>query len=134
MILVNKKYIAFIFILSVFLNSCASGMLGVPDIFKGYYISEEAILDNANHLIIFVANGSLTMYLGSKSDTNISNSNRQQYASVSPYNIIGMDYSYTFETGKMTGFINFDGRDGANISITEYSPPSTYEGYCRKVN
>ncbi len=129
----KKKYMAFIFILSVFLNSCMAGMLGVPDIFRGYYISEEAFFKE-NHLIIYVATGSFTMYLGQESDTNIGSSNRTQYASISPYNIIGMDYNYTFETGSMSGTVIFDGNKGANVSITEYSPPFTYEGYCRKVN
>lgn len=133
----HKKYMAFIFILSIlsiFLSSCAAGMLGVPDIFKGYYISEEPFMDEESHLIIYVATGSLTMYLSDKGDTNINSTTRKDYASISPYNIVGIDYGYTFETGKMTGVINFDGREGANVSITEYNPPFTYEGYCRKVN
>ena len=105
-------------------------MLGVPDTFKGYYQSVNTVLDDKTYLFFRVSAGGLTIYLGNDGTTNIK---RTEYTSISPYNIIGLDYSYTFETGEMSGFINFDGNLGADIKITAYNPPLTISAYCNKV-
>ncbi len=114
------------------LNSCKTGFLGVPDIFKGYYQSEDTVLDDKKtYLFIYVTTGSLTIYLGADGDTNI---NRKEYASISPYNIIGFGYDYIFQTGTMNGTINFNGREGAYVLIQEHGSQTKIETYCRKVN
>lgn len=130
----NKKFIIFIFILIIFifiLNTCTAVMLGVPDAFKGYYQSTEPILDKETYLFIRVTTGSLTIYLGKEGQTNIK---KDEYTAISPYNILGYDYDYTFENAKMSGVVNFDGRNGANVKINEFNPPFYWEGYCNKVN
>ena len=129
----KKKFIVFIIILlALSLNACTSGFLGVPDAFKGYYQSEDTILDKETYLFIYVATGSLTIYLGADGDTNINSSNRKEYASISPYNIIGFGYDYTFETGSMNGTVNFNGREGADVVIQEHVSQTTIRTYCPK--
>lgn len=129
----KKKFIVFIIILlALSLNACTSGFLGVPDAFKGYYQSEDTILDKETYLFIYVATGSLTIYLGADGDTNINSSNRKEYASISPYNIIGFGYDYTFETGSMNGTVNFNGREGADVVIQEHGSQTTIRTYCQK--
>ena len=129
----EKKFIVFIIILlALLLNACTSGFLGVPDAFKGYYQSEDTILDKETYLFIYVATGSLTIYLGADGDTNINSSNRKEYASISPYNIIGFGYDYTFETGSMNGTVNFNGREGADVVIQEHGSQTTIRTYCSK--
>ena len=131
----KKKFIVFIIILlALSLNACTSGFLGVPDAFKGYYQSENTILDKETYLFIYIATGSLTIYLGANGDTNINSANRKEYASISPYNIVGLDYNYTFEIGNMNGTVNFNGRDGADVKISQYNPPFTIKTYCKKVS
>ena len=51
--------------------------------------------------------------MGNDGTTN--NITKKEYTSISPYNIIDFDNSYTFETGNINGFINFNGKLGANI-------------------
>ena len=122
---------SFVLLLSmIVLNNCTASMLGVPDTFKGYYQSVNTVLDDKTYLFFRVSAGGLTIYLGNDGTTNIK---RTEYTSISPYNIIGLDYSYTFETGEMSGFINFDGNLGADIKITAYNPPLTISAYCNKV-
>lgn len=122
---------SFVLLLSmIVLNNCTASMLGVPDTFKGYYQSVNTVLDDKTYLFFRVSAGGLTIYLGDDGTTNIK---RTEYTSISPYNIIGLDYSYTFETGEMSGFINFDGNLGADIKITAYNPPLTISAYCNKV-
>ena len=117
------------------LNSCKTGFLGVPDIFKGYYQSEDTVLDDKEtYLFIYVTTGSLTIYLGANGDTNINSSNKKEYASISPYNIIGFGYDYIFETGTMNGTINFNGREGAYAIIQEHGSQTQIKTYCRKVS
>lgn len=123
-----------IFFIALSLNTCTSGFLGVPDAFKGYYQSNNPILDDKTYLFIYISTGSLTIYLSDDGDTNITSNNRKEYASISPYNIVGLDYNYTFETGNMNGTVNFNGRDGADVKIEEYNPPFTIKTYCKKVN
>lgn len=131
----KKVSVLFILILIILLlNTCSTGLLGVPDIFKGYYQSNNPVLDDKTYLLIYVATGSFTIYLSDNGDTNITSDNRKEYASISPYNIIGLDYNYTFETGNMNGTINFNGIDGADVKIEEYSPPFTIKTYCKKLN
>lgn len=122
---------SFVLLLSmILLNNCTASMLGVPDTFKGYYQSVNTVLDDKTYLFFRVSAGGLTIYLGDDGTTNIK---RTEYTSISPYNIIGLDYSYTFETGEMSGFINFNGNLGADIKITAYNPPLTISAYCNKV-
>ena len=129
----KKKFIVFIIILlALLLNACTSGFLGVPDAFKGYYQSEDTVLDDKKtYLFIYVTTGSLTIYLGEDGDTNI---NRKEYASISPYNIIGFGYDYIFETGTINGTINFNGREGAYAIIQEHGSQTQIKTYCRKVS
>lgn len=132
--IINKKSIIFIFILIIsafLLTNCTAVMLGVPDTFRGYYQSTETILHEDNYLFIRVSAGSLTVYLGTNGQTNIA---RSEYTAITPYNIIGYGYDYTFENGKMSGVVNFDGRNGANVKLNESNPPIYWEGYCQKVN
>ena len=130
----KKIFVIFILIfIALSFNGCTVGFLGVPDAFKGYYQSEDTILDEETYLFIYVATGSLTIYLSIDGDTNINSSNRKDYASISPYNIIGFDYNYTFETGSMNGTVNFNGREGADVVIQENSSQTTIKTYCRKV-
>ena len=126
----------FLIFIALSLNGCAATFLGVPDYFKGYYRSETPVISGTEtYLFIYVATGSLTIYLGDYGDINIiTSANRKEYASISPYNIIGFDYNYTFETGTMNGTVNFNGRQGADVVIKGYNPPSTITTYCRKVN
>lgn len=134
-LLMKKIFVIFILVFIVLLsNSCTAGFLGVPDTFKGYYQSEKPILDEETYLFIYVATGSFTIYLSKDGDTNINNANKKEYASISPYNIIGFDYNYTFETGNMNGTVNFNGREGADVVIQEYGSQSTIRTYCRKVS
>ena len=127
-----KVFILFLIALS--LNTCTSGFLGVPDAFRGYYQSNNPILDEETYLLIYVATGSFTIYLSDNGDTNITSNNRKEYASISPYNIVGLDYNYTFETGSMNGAVNFNGTDGADVRISQYNPPFTIKTYCKKVS
>ncbi len=129
-----KKVSVLFILIALLLNTCATGLLGVPDYFKGYYQSNNPVLDDKTYLFIYVTTGSLTLYLSEDGDTNITSDNRKEYASISPYNIIGLDYNYTFETGRMNGSVNFNGRDGADVKIEEYNPPFTIKTYCKKVN
>lgn len=123
---------SFVLLLSmILLNNCTALMLGVPDTFKGYYQSVNTVLDDKTYLFFRVFAGGLTIYLGDDGTTNIK---RIEYTSISPYNIIGLDYSYTFETGEMSGFINFNGNLGANIKITGYNTTFTISAYCNKVS
>ncbi len=131
----KKVPVLFILILvALLLNTCREGFLGVPDYFRGYYQSNNPILDDKTYLLIYVATGSLTIYLSEDGDTNITSDNIKEYASISPYNIIGLDYNYTFDTGSMNGTVNFNGRYGADVKIEEYNPPFTIKTYCKKVN
>ena len=123
---------SFVLLLSmILLNNCTASMLWVPDTFKGYYQSVNTVLDDKTYLFFRVSAGGLTIYLGDDGTTNIK---RTEYTSISPYNIIGLDYSYTFETGEMSGFINFNGNLGADIKITAYNTTFTISAYCNKVS
>ena len=130
----KKVPVLFILILvALLLNTCREGFLGVPDYFRGYYQSNNPILDDKTYLLIYVATGSLTIYLSEDGGTNITSDNRKEYASISPYNIIGLDYNYTFDTGIMNGTVNFKGRVGADVEISQYNPHFTIKTYCKKV-
>lgn len=124
-------YSSILLLSMILLNNCTASMLGVPDTFKGYYQSVNTVLDDKTYLFFRVSAGGLTIYLGNDGTTNIK---RTEYTSISPYNIIGLDYSYTFETGEMSGFINFNGNLGTDIKITGYNPTLTISAYCNKVS
>ena len=76
-----KKVSVLFILIALLLNTCATGLLGVPDYFKGYYQSNNPVLDDKTYLFFRVSAGGLTIYLGNDGTTNIK---RTEYTSISP--------------------------------------------------
>lgn len=126
-------YLSLLIFSIFFINNCVAGFLGVPDAFRGYYQSAEPVLDGDNYFYFRVNTGTLTMYFGTNGQTNLM---RNEYDAITPYNIIGIDYTYTFETPNMSGTIIFNGNTSADVKLNKYSPlpEMSWSGVCNRVN
>ena len=119
-------YLLLLFSLSIIPISCATLVyIGIPDTYKGYYMSIEPI-SQGDYLHFRVFNGGFSLWFGDPDEQDA-----YGFDMVRPDYIIGNGYSFSFDTHNISGTITFI-EERAVVTFIKNTEPlfSVYEVTC----
>lgn len=119
-------YLLLLLIFGLISISCSSVLyIGIPDTYKGYYISTEAI-NQGDYLHFRVFNGGFSMWFGDPSEQDAYGLDM-----IRPDYIIGNGYAFSFDTHNISGTISFV-ESRAIVTFIKNTEPlfSVYEVTC----